>query len=121
MLKPYFGWTDMAKRAAMLDFDQFEVVATLHFVGEQRDRKTLEFQVQYADTSTYVVPFTVGEFSNARRKVAMHCDLLKVDLTWNADMCKCLGQYTQWERASMIRVDARFLVEHPQVLKSLEG
>jgi hypothetical protein len=208
MLKPYFGSMDMAKRAAMLDFDQFEVVAILHYVGEPRDRKTLEFQVQYADgdilwkgwdrdlfeceaykvfcdtrpelwscaltvevarkermtlnrtaiaglvtgqriqvdlralgaewyngygerslkptlpnedTSMYVVPFTVGKFSNARRKVEMHCDLLKIDLTWNADMCKCWGQYTQWKPASMIRVDAEFLVEHPQVLKSLEG
>jgi hypothetical protein len=42
MLKPYFGTIEMAKRAALLDFDQFEVVAILNYVGEPLDR-TLEF------------------------------------------------------------------------------
>jgi hypothetical protein len=52
MLKPYFGTLDMAKQAALLNYDQFVVTAVKHYVGDPMDRKTLEFCVQYADGDT---------------------------------------------------------------------
>jgi hypothetical protein len=205
-IKPYFGSLEAAKRAALLDFDQFEIVAVLNYVGEPESRKTIEFQIQYADgdvlwklwdtdlfncqayevfcearpelwscaltvevarrermilnraaiqgltegeeilvdlralgamwyngygidsldpplpnedTSMYVVVFKVGKFSNSDRKVTVHCATLDVNVVWNADMCKCWGQYRHLE-THMTRVDAEFLEEHPQVMKSLE-
>ena len=71
------------------------------------------------DTSMYVVVFKVGKFSNSDRKVTVHCATLDVNVVWNADMCKCWGQYRYLE-THMTRVDAEFLEEHPQVMKSLE-
>jgi hypothetical protein len=205
MIKPYFGSEDMARKAALLDFDQYETVAIHNYVGEPTSRRTLEFQVEYADgdilwktwdedlfnceayltfcrtrpemwscaltvevarkermalnrapiqnlstgdelyvdlralgamwyngygdksldttlpdedTSMYVVPFLTGDFINGGRKVKMLCERLELELIWNADMCKCWGQYRQLE-SHMTLVDGAFLERYPQVMKSL--
>jgi hypothetical protein len=49
MLKPYFGSELEAKKAALLDYDQFVVVKIHAYVGDPRARKTMEFLVEYAD------------------------------------------------------------------------
>jgi hypothetical protein len=49
MLKPYFGIRAMAKRAALLDHDQYEVSKITHYIGHPGVRTSMEFLMTYAD------------------------------------------------------------------------
>ena len=49
MLKPYFGTLEMAKRAALLDYEQFVVEKILYYTGDPGIRTSLEFYVRYSD------------------------------------------------------------------------
>jgi len=49
MLKPYFGTREMAKRAALLDHDQYFVSAVTQYIGDPVIRTSMEFLVTYAD------------------------------------------------------------------------
>jgi hypothetical protein len=49
MIKPYFGTKTMAKRAALLDFDQYVVTAVLHYTGDPSVRTSLEFFIRFSD------------------------------------------------------------------------
>jgi len=48
-IKPYFGTKAMAKRAALLDFNQYVVKVIHHYTGDYKNRQTMEFYVEYAD------------------------------------------------------------------------
>lgn len=49
MLKPYFGTRAMAKRAALLDHDQYVVSKVTQYIGDPVVRTSMEFFVVYAD------------------------------------------------------------------------
>ena len=49
MLKPYFGTMAMAKRAALLDHDQYVVTKVTHYVGDPQVRSGMEFLLTFAD------------------------------------------------------------------------
>jgi exonuclease III len=48
-LKPYFGTRTMAKRAALLDHDQYFVTRVSHYVGDPSARTSMEFYLNYSD------------------------------------------------------------------------
>jgi hypothetical protein len=48
-IKPYFGTKAMAKRAALLDYNQYVVKKIHHYTGDYSNRQTVEFYVEYAD------------------------------------------------------------------------
>jgi len=49
MLKPYFGTMIMAKRAALLDHDQYFVTKVSHYIGDPYIRTSLEFWITFTD------------------------------------------------------------------------
>ena len=48
-LKPYFGTVTMAKRAALLDHDQYVVTKVSQYIGDPEQRTSMEFLMTYAD------------------------------------------------------------------------
>ena len=48
-IKPYFGTLEMAKRAAMLDHDQYVVTKVSQYIGDPVKRNSMEFLMTYAD------------------------------------------------------------------------
>ncbi len=48
-LKPYFGTREMAKKVALLDYDQYYVVKIHHYTGDVYNRTRMEFFIEFAD------------------------------------------------------------------------
>ena len=49
MLKPYFGTRTMARRAALLDYDQYVVTRVEHYTGDPSARTSMEFFIHFSD------------------------------------------------------------------------
>jgi hypothetical protein len=62
MLKPYFGTLEMAKRAALLDYEQFLVEKILYYTGDPSIRTSLEFYVRYSDGDEHWVSYSKDLF-----------------------------------------------------------
>jgi hypothetical protein len=57
-LKPCFSTREEAYKAAMVDFNQFEVDKILSFKGDPEMRSSMEFKVQFADGSVSSLPYS---------------------------------------------------------------
>jgi hypothetical protein len=57
-LKPFFGTLEAAKAVSLLDENQYLIAAFLDYRGDPLTRTTMEFLVQFADSSEVWLPFS---------------------------------------------------------------
>jgi hypothetical protein len=62
MLKPFFGSEQDAFKVAQMDYDQYEVTTIIAYFGNPLKRKTMKFEVCFADGTTKWLPYSSDLF-----------------------------------------------------------